>query len=411
MSVGQQSVIGMDIRSDFYMEKVSRWINDTIYENNCDNISLSASEMLLEITQDEHVDESYFSISKCVTNNDSQTPLSTSDLSDAFPSRDSSFSSEQMKHVRANSRLPSKDSGIDCACLVSDNGHNASVTVIRHHQEATNNPLQLAATNITEYNEMLINSNTTENRKCSAVQDTRDFLSAGLGHCFYSEASTKSENGDDDEYPYIQDSVEQHLSVTTSPVKKNNRGAEFVLSKGLEAMQSGNAKISESDELGNCVHSTIMTPDGEDNIWHKSTIVPGEYIELEAVHKGRSVLESGYDDELEPTEEENNYAECDIFDRREGKLKSERLFLMEEPRSDNLKFVNSSLKSTEMVGDYIELELAKTDAEKSSDFGRLESRELCHCVKHCDNHDVEHSRSPDPVEYAFNDEGYIINQN
>ena len=297
VSVGQQSVIGFDMRNDIYLKKVNKWMDNNIYENECDNISLGATEMLQEIVHDKDMDESYFSISQCITNQHSEdSPASTSGASNGFPSsRCSSISRDQLTHTKTKGRVLSTDSGVDCVCKEYDGGkeHDAAmihVTVIEHHQpllETTENtraihgdPLPIVNNTTDEYGELQISDDSdsrsaTENSCYSFEQDTSDCLlgyTGGLSHYFDPEASR--ERGDDDQYPYIQNSVgciEQQFNTTTSPmimIKNNNRDTELACSeitKGVEQIVDYfglEVKIIQSDNrlvlVGDYVHSTSV---------------------------------------------------------------------------------------------------------------------------------------------------------
>ena len=383
VSVGQQSVIGFDKRSDIYLEKVNRWMDSNVYENDCDNISLGATEMLHEIVHDEDMDESYFSVSQCITKKHlEELPTSMSGASNGFQSsRCSSISKDQLMHTKTKDRVLSKDSGVDCVCQEygGRKEHDAAmihVTVIENHQpllEAADNttamhgdPQPIVSNTTDEYGELQINDDsdsrsTTESSCYSFEQDTSDCLlgyKGGLSHYFDPEAS--KERGDDDEYPYIQNSggcIEQQFNTTTSQmivIKNNNRDTELACSEitkgveqtvdyfGLEAIQSD---------------------------------------KLEVVNQSRDILESGFDDELESTVEVGNCIESNVCDDSKDELESKPEWFS-SPKENNAVIVH----------------LKSTDAEKSGDLSRHESSELCQYVKHCNNFDSECPRSPDPVQ-------------
>jgi len=440
VSVGQQSVIGLDIRSDIYLEKVNRWMESNIYENNCDNFSMGVSDMLHEIVHDKDINESYFSISQCITNRDALASASND-----FPSsRCSSISRDQLTNAKTKSRVLSTDSGVNCACHENDGGkeHDATmthVTVIQHHQpllEAAENAAaihggpQPIVNNIGdiakgEYSELRIsddsdNGSTTENSHCGFEQDTNDSLpgyTGGLSHYFIPEASKERE--DNDEHPYIQNNggcIKQQFNLTINPMimmKDNNSDTCSEITEeveqtdsyfGLDIIQSGNAKSSEltwTVSVGDYIHQTSVETNGEDlkaYDRYKSTMETGEYIELEAVHQSRVIMERDFDDELDLTVEIGNYTKSNVFDDSKEELESEpsQWFSLKENKS---KLVNSAAG------------VKSTDAEQSTgDLSIHESTKLCQCVKHCNSLDSKHSRSPDPVNYILNDDGYIINQ-
>ena len=381
------------MRSDIYLEKVNRWMDgNIIYENNCDDISLGTSEMLREIVHDGNMDESYISISQCITiehSEDLPSPVRTSDISNACPSsRCSSISRDQLRHAKTKNRMLSTDSGVDCACQEYGSGkeHNSTVTgvtVIQHHQPLLDTgDLQLIAADIAkdEYVEVQISddsdsSSVTEDIHCNFEQDICGSLlgsTAGLSHYFDPEASKERE--DDDEYPYIQNSgiCTEQCPITVTEDRNRKTNGYF----GCEVMQSKNAEFCESNELtlsvavGDYVKSTSVETSGGAGTRYKSTMETGEYIKLEAVNQSRDTLASDFADELESTVEAGDYVNSNIFDDSNEKLDSksdQRFSTTEAPRDNSLKLVTSEdvvgLRSTEAVDDYIKSTSVKTSGE------------------------------------------------
>ena len=470
MSVGQQSVILSDMRSDIYLEKVDRWMDQIDQCSQCDTVSLDAAEMLSQILHDKNVDnQPYLSMSQCGTNIPSLTtqelpsPVSKLDASDVFlPPNSDLASRKKPTNTKQKIRLQSVDSGVDSEYQEDTRKEQDLAEVICYPlpEAAENtsvdemNPEQIVKS-IYDVRKIEFNKQQTSNSPgntisdvlllesstCSYDQDSScsEKSIAGMSHYFDPEAI-----GVEKKFPYIQHSRSCIMEQFDDPsnqafgVVDDSKGSKV---ESLKSASGAEHSSSENDELKTVTVGdyTSMEATGhnfESIFRHKSTQETGKYIGFEYGNEtiGNKDVKVESSDSVQQTDgyvmhgmcndarcnSENdttgNYVESSYFKSNKDMFKGDTdQILSSSEVHGNSTYLSSDdvvgLRSTEAVGDYVRQENAIIgDGERSGDLRRHESSELCQYEKHCNSVGTGHTRSPDPaiITYTFNSDGYII---
>ena len=352
MSIGQQSVILSDMKSDIYLEKVGRWM-DQMYDNDqcsiCDTVSVDAAEMLNHILQEKNIDQPYFSMSQCVTNKPSistqelSSPTSITSISDAFLSPKSSSSSrKQPTNIKQKKRLISADSGVDVGCLEhdttrkhggvvvgADSQHCHPLLEVAEHQNKPvdeGDPQQIVKYSIdvkkVDYDKWQTSDSSIsnvllqENSDCSFDQGSSGSQKsvAGMSHYFDPETMEKGE-----EFPYTLHSGSCTIQQFADPsnqaivVGDGSKDSEMEYSKSTDGIKhTSDVKCSsETDEIKVTVGDYTSGDDFDHKIVHTSTQETGQYIGFDGVNKTTTIPESGFNNEFQLTVEHGTKKEHD----------------------------------------------------------------------------------------------------
>jgi len=459
------------MRSDIYLEKVDRWMDQIDQFSKCDTVSLDAAEMLSQILHDKNMDnQPYLSMSQCGTNIPSVTtqelpsPVSNLDASDVFlPPNSNLASRKNPTNTKQKMRLLSVDSGVDSECQ-EDTRKEQDLAVAIHCYplpevvENTSvdemNPKQIVKsiydvrkiefnrqqTSNSSGSTIISNALLSEDSACSYDQHSSysEKSIAGMSHYFDPEAIDVGKK-----FPYIQHSGSCIMQQFDDPsnqafgVVDDSKGSNVESLKsasGVEHSSSENGELKLTVTTGDYTSEEVTRHNFESIFRHNSTQETGKYVGFEYRNEtiGNKDVKVESSDSAQQTDgyvmhgmcnaarcnSENdasgNYVESSYFESNKEMFEGDTDQILSSSVVIRNPTCSSSddivgLRSTEAVGDYIRQENAIIgDAERSGDLRRHESSQY---VKHCNNDDdIGHPRSPDPaiITYTFNADGYII---
>jgi len=297
------------MRSDVYLEKVDRWMDQIDQWSKCDTFSVDSVEMLNYILHNKMVDnQPYLSMSQCVTNKPSVTaqdlssPVSTVDVSsDVFQLSNNTLISEESSTKKM--RLLSADSGVD---VEYDKRNEQNLTVAVHCH-----PLLEIATPIS------IGKGSTEQivsdvRKveCSQQQTSNSPVST-ISACSYDQNSDFSEKSIAGMSHYFDPEAE----VIGEKFDGGNCTMQQIDNPNSAKVHSENNELTLTVTVSDNASVEATGGNFGDIFKHNSTQETGMYVGFEDVNETIGILET---DELQLKVEHDTKKECDTKREHDG---------------------------------------------------------------------------------------------